>query len=68
MTTAQARRADDLLTCREVAEMYRVQVETVRRWVRKGVITVILVGPYRHVRIPKTEADKHFEVVPGAKT
>jgi len=51
---------DPLLTCRDVAKAYGVNVETVRRWVRKGVIAVVLVGPYRLVRIRRSEAEKHF--------
>lgn len=59
---------DRLLTCRQVAVAYKVHTETVRRWVRKGVIGVIRVGPHRAIRIPKSEAVKHFMLTQGAKT
>lgn len=49
-----------LMTCLEVARAYRVNVETVRRWVRKGAIDVVRVGPHRRIRIRSAEADKHF--------
>lgn len=50
-----------LLTCRQVAERYGVNVETVRRWVRKEIIAVVFVGPTRRIRITQAEADKHFK-------
>lgn len=58
---------DELFTCQEVADKYHVHAETVRRWVRKGIIAVVLVGPYRLVRIRREEAEKHFVHVPGAR-
>ena len=58
----------ELLTCNEVAALYRVSVRTVKRWVRKGVIGVVYVGPYHAVRITRDEADRHFRRVPGADT
>lgn len=59
---------DELLTCSEVADYYRVDVGTVRRWARKGAIGTVRVGPFRLVRIRRTEAEKHFDEVPGAET
>ena len=58
----------ELLTCNEVARQYGVEPETVRRWARKGVISVVHVGPYRTVRITRDEADRHFVRVQGADT
>ena len=65
MAVTQPQTRDPLLTCREVADLYAVHVKTVRRWVRKGIIAVVLVGPYRLVRIRKSEAARHFRNVPG---
>jgi predicted site-specific integrase-resolvase len=48
--------------------MYGVHVDTVRRWVRKGIIAVRLIGPTRIVRIEQAEAARHFVHVPGART
>jgi excisionase family DNA binding protein len=56
---------NELLTCQEVARLYHVHVETIRRWIRKGVITVVRVGPYRLVRIQRSEAQRHFIIERG---
>ena len=57
-----------LMTCREVAVRYRVHVETVRRWVRKGIVGVVRVGPYHRIRITEAEAKRHFESSTGVAT
>jgi len=57
-----------LLTVAEVAQSYNVSDETVRRWMRKGIIGYVMVGPFRARRIPKDEAERHFAAVPGAAT
>lgn len=58
---------EPLLTCEEVANKYRVSVLTVRRWVRKEIIGHVRVGPYRVIRIPLSEARRHFVEVKGAE-
>jgi excisionase family DNA binding protein len=58
----------ELLTVMEVAQTYHVSDDTVRRWMRKGIIGYVMVGPFRVKRIPKVEAEKHFTPVPGADT
>ena len=55
----------DLLTVAEVAQHYAVSTETVRRWIRKGILGYVMVGPCRVKRIPKVEAAKHFVKVEG---
>lgn len=57
-----------MLTCREVADLYGVSYVTVKRWVAKGLIGVVRVGPFRAVRITEEEAARHFRVEPGAKS
>lgn len=65
MVTANEKRR--LLTPTQVAEIYDVDVETVRRWLRKGIIAHVLVGPYRYKRIPEAEAKRVFRPVHGAQ-
>jgi excisionase family DNA binding protein len=47
---------DRLLTTSDVARLYGVSDETVRRWIRKGVIPFTQVGPYRSKRIRLSDA------------
>lgn len=49
---------DELLTIGTVASMYGVSEETVRRWMRKGAIRYVAVGPHNARRVPKSEADR----------
>jgi excisionase family DNA binding protein len=58
---------DELLSIAQVAKMYGVSDETVRRWTRKGVISYVMVGPFKLKRIPKEEAARHFRSVEGAR-
>ena len=67
-TRANERRpVDRLLTAADVARAYGVRVETVREWIRKGIMGHVLVGPFHAVRVPVTEAARHFRGVAGAK-
>ena len=45
----------ELLTVRETAQQCRVHAETVRRWLRRGLLPAIIVGggPEAGYRIPK---------------
>lgn len=63
MTAAKRR----LLTPTQVAEAYDVDVATVRRWLRKGIVAHVLVGPFRYKRIPESEARRVFRKVQGAQ-
>lgn len=61
-----AKDAKTLLSTADVAKLYGVSEETVRRWVRKGVIAYKQVGPFRLTRITLEEAKKHLKDVQGA--
>jgi excisionase family DNA binding protein len=56
-----------LLTSREVAQLYRVNPETVRRWVRKGILPVVRVGPTQRIRFCEAHVQRYFREEPGAK-
>jgi excisionase family DNA binding protein len=60
MAKTQPASDKDLLSTADVAAQYGVSDETVRRWIRKGVIAYVMVGPFRLKRIPRSEADRHF--------
>jgi len=65
--TAAAGHDDELLTPRAVAARWKVSLETVRRWIRKGIIGHTR-GPGGVVRIPASEVERHSRFVPGAET
>lgn len=46
--------AERLLTIREAAERWGVSYETARRWVDKGVVEAVRVGPTGQIRIRET--------------
>lgn len=54
--TARPRDLDDWLTAREVAEMFKVQIGTVRNWDRAGRLTAIRT-PGGHRRFARAEVD-----------
>ena len=49
----------DLLTVREYAERYRIDPETVRRWIREGLVKV--------VRLPHREGHRSLIRIPIGK-
>ena len=64
MTTAE----DALLSTSDVARLYGVSTETIRRWIRLGIIGYVVVGnthvrKRRTIRIPQSEADRHLRRV-----
>ncbi len=51
------------LTVQEVADLFRVNVETVRRWIRSGELHVLdLGGPRVGYRIRREEIDRFTEL------
>lgn len=48
---------DTLHTVKEVAEIFEVDPETVRRWIRRGKIKYVKVGE-RFIRIPRKEIER----------
>ena len=55
---------DELLTVKEAAERYKLHVNTIRAWVRKGVIPHLRIGPPPgHIRL-RVE-DLETTVTPG---
>ena len=48
----------DLLTIQEVASLYAVSTETIRRWIRRKILGYVMVGPGRVRRIPREAAEK----------
>ena len=57
-TMAKIPPPDPLLTPSETARAvdHAVSPETIRRWIRKGVIPVVLVGPYKRAMIRRSVA------------
>lgn len=60
MTRAHKPAADEgkLLTPRVAAFRLGVDEETLRRWIRKGAIQVVKVGPHRRQRITEAEVER----------
>jgi excisionase family DNA binding protein len=56
---------DDLLRPSECAALYQVHPETVRRWLRKGIVPCVEVGPFHARRIRRSDADRFFRSVDG---
>lgn len=47
-------RVDRLLSVSEVADRLGVSYETVRRWIRKGALEALTVGPTKTLRVPES--------------
>jgi excisionase family DNA binding protein len=56
------RQPDDLLTPEEVANRYKVSVDTVHRAVRKGALPALRVGP-KLIRIRAEDADRFAQPI-----
>lgn len=48
----------DLLTLEEGAELCTVEYETFRRWVAKGVLPHVIVGPFKLKRVRRRAVEK----------
>lgn len=60
----------ELLSTADVARLYGVTPQTIRLWIRKGIIAYVEVGNSRlrrrkTIRIERTEAERHFGPVPA---
>lgn len=46
---------DELLTVREAADRYKLHVETIRKWIRCGVLPAVYVGPSKEIRVREND-------------
>ena len=53
-----SRPPDELLTVRQAAARYKVHPETLRSWVRKGVLAYVRVGPYGAIRLRAADLER----------
>lgn len=53
--TTPATEDDPLFTVKEVADAWAVHIDTVRRYIKKGALQAIYVGPRKRVRIAQSE-------------
>lgn len=60
--TARAR-PPALLTVREAAARLTVDASTVKRWIAKGALQAVAVGPYHRLRVTPAELAKHVRPV-----
>lgn len=58
----------DLLTVPQVAAKYGVHRVSIWRWIAKGLIATVRVGPTQLIRIERCEADRHYKRTEGAKS
>ncbi|MFZ1626505.1 MAG: helix-turn-helix domain-containing protein [Candidatus Moraniibacteriota bacterium] len=54
--------AKELLTIREVAELFGVHQQTLRRWDEEGKLKAVRVGKFGHRKYHKTDVDKLLKV------
>lgn len=64
MTKRRDRPDDELLTVREAAEEFKLNPETIARWVRKGALPAVRVGPRGKRRVIRIRRADLVEVVP----
>lgn len=59
--------AEELLTVPEVADMLRLNEQTVRRWLRDGTLPGFRLGHNRKAgwRIPRTDVERYIEAQRG---
>jgi len=60
----------ELLSTADVARMYGVTPQTIRLWIRKGILAYVEVGNThlrrrKVIRIERDEAEKHLKSVPA---
>ena len=49
---------DELLTVSEAADRYKVHADTIRTWVRKGVIACVRIGPHGLIRLRPADLEE----------
>lgn len=59
---------DPLLTPRAAAKRLGVTTETLRRWIRNGVLVYAEVGPKRSKRFRQSQIDRHRVEPPSCST
>lgn len=52
----------ELLTIREVADLFGVHQQTLRRWDEEGKLKAVRVGKFGHRKYHKTDVDKLLKV------
>lgn len=52
----------EILTIREVAELFGVHQQTLRRWDEEGKLKAVRVGKFGHRKYRKADVDKLLEV------
>lgn len=59
---------DELLTVQEIAQELKVNVETVRRWIRSGTLPAFVLGnsDRRGYRVRRADLDSFLVRAPGA--
>jgi excisionase family DNA binding protein len=57
---------DDLLTVAEVTAIIGYHDRTIRTWIRKGLMGVVYVGPFKRPRIRRSEVSRLMKVIRGA--
>lgn len=57
---------EPLLTAADAARRLGVSVDTVRRWVRKGSVTYVEIGPYRRKRLRQCDVDQQRRFIGAA--
>jgi excisionase family DNA binding protein len=55
---------DELLTAPEVAEVFGVHIDTVRGWIKAGLLGHVRL-PGRSQRVPRSEVDRFLQVHGG---
>jgi excisionase family DNA binding protein len=53
---------EPLLTASEAAKRLGTNTETIRRWMRKGVIGYLEIGPYHRKRLRQCEVDRQRRI------
>jgi excisionase family DNA binding protein len=54
-----------LLTVGEAAALLTVDADTVRRWIEKGAMRALAVGPHHRLRITPAEVARHLRPYAG---